>query len=170
MLRFGVGKRAEGTNGQCVGTAGGDVAELPAFLALGVFRGGKHLFEPSVSGEEVDGGENGVSVGRGHCDNHGGSGLLFTRFRVWVKITRRENGDSPGIADGLMKRGEQLVIVREEEGKRNGVNQQLCFVWSGFENVPRRVPYREGFVQSQSEGGKVGGIGGGRGVKIGTEQ
>jgi len=84
-----------------------DLAELPAFLALGVFRGGKHLFDSPVPGEEVDGGEDGVSVGRGHYKNHGGGALLFPGLCVWVKVTRRENGDSPGIADGLMKRGEE---------------------------------------------------------------
>jgi len=119
MLRLGVGERAEGTNGQSAGATGRDVAELPAFVTLGVFRGGEHLFDSPVPGEEVDGGEDGVSVGRGHCNNHGGGVLLFTRFRVWVKLTQRENGDSPGIADGLMKRGEELVIVRGEEGERD---------------------------------------------------
>jgi len=69
------------------------------------------LFNPPVPGEEVDGGEDGVSVGRAHCDNNGGGGFLFTRLRVWVKVRRRENGDSPGIAEGLMKRGKELVIV-----------------------------------------------------------
>jgi len=88
MLCFGVGEGAEGTNGQCAGTAVGDVAKLPAFLTLGVFRGGKHLFDSLVSGEEVDRGEDGVSIGRGHCNNHGGGALLFMRFRVWVKVTR----------------------------------------------------------------------------------
>jgi len=87
MSCFGVGERAEGANGQPAGTAVGDVAELPAFLTLGVFRGGKHLFDSSVSGEEVDGGEDGISVGRGHCDNHRGGVFLFTRFLVRVKIT-----------------------------------------------------------------------------------
>jgi len=111
MLCFCVGERTEGTNWQRAGTAGRDVAELPAFLKLGVFGGGKHLFDSPVSGEEVDGGENGISVGRGYCNDNGGGGLLFTRFHVWVKVTRRENGDSPSIADGLMKRGEELVIV-----------------------------------------------------------
>jgi len=119
MLRLGMGERAEGADGKRAGTAGRDMAELPAFLALGVFRGGEHLFDSAVPGEEVDGGEDSVSVGRGHCNNHGGGVLLLTRFRVWVKVARRENGDSPGIADGLMKRGEELVIVRGEEGKRN---------------------------------------------------
>jgi len=111
MLCFGVGERAEGTNGKSAGAAGRDVAKLPALLALGDFGRGKHLFDSPVPGEEVDGGKDGVNVGRGHCDNHGGGGFLFTGFRVWVKVTRRENGDSPGIADGLMKRGEELVIV-----------------------------------------------------------
>ena len=111
MLRLGVGERAEGADGEQARTVGRDMAKLPAFLTLGVFRGGEHLFDPLVPGEEVDGGEDSVSVGRGHYNNHGGGVLLFTRFRVWVKVTCRENGDSPGIADGLMKRGEELVIV-----------------------------------------------------------
>jgi len=104
------------------------MAELPAFLTLGAFRGGEHLFDSPVPGEEVDGGEDSVSIRRGHCNHHRGGVLLLTRFRVWVKVTRRENGDSPGIADGLMKRGQKLVIVRGEEGKRDGVNQPLRFV------------------------------------------
>jgi len=111
MLRLGVDERAEGADGKRAGTADGDMAELPAFLTLGVLRGGEHLFDSPVPGEEVDGGEDSVSVRRGHCNNHRGGVLLLTRFRVWVKVTRRENGDSPGIADGLMKRGEELVIV-----------------------------------------------------------
>ena len=35
----------------------------------------------------------------------------FMRFRFRVKVTCRENGNSPGIADGLMKKGEELGIV-----------------------------------------------------------
>jgi len=99
MLRLGVGERAEGADGKRAGTAGRDMAELPAILTLGVFRGGEHLLDSPVPGEEVDRGEDSVSVGRGHCNHHGGGALLLTRFRVWVKVTRRENGDSPGIAD-----------------------------------------------------------------------
>jgi len=72
MLCFGVGKRAEGTDWQSAGTAGRDVAEFPAFLALGVHSGGEHLLHSPVLGEEVDGGEDGESVGRGHCENYGG--------------------------------------------------------------------------------------------------
>ena len=87
------------------------MAKLPAFLTLGVFRGGEHLFDSPVPGEEVEGGEDSVSVGRGHCNHHGAGVLLLTRFCVWVKVAHRENGDSPGIVDGLMKRGERLVIL-----------------------------------------------------------
>jgi len=119
MLRLGMGERAEGADRQRAGTVGRDMAELPAFLTLGAFRGGEHLFDSPVPGEEVDGGEDSVSVGRGHSDNHGGGALLLTRLCVRVKVTRCENGDSPGIADGRMKRGEKLVIVRGEEGKRD---------------------------------------------------
>jgi len=72
MLGFGVGERAEGTDWQCAGTAGRDVAEFPAFLALGALRGGEHLLHSPVSEEEVDGGEDAESVGRGHGDNHEG--------------------------------------------------------------------------------------------------
>jgi len=43
-----------------------------------------------------------MSVRRGHCDDNGGGGFMFTGLRVWVKVTSRENGDSPGIADGLV--------------------------------------------------------------------
>jgi len=86
------------------------------------------LFDSPVTEEEVDGGEDDVSVGWGHCNNHGGGALLLTRFRVWVKVMRRENGDSPGIADELMKRGKELVIVPGEESKRDGVNKKLGLV------------------------------------------
>jgi len=72
MLCFGVSEPAEGTNWQCAGTAGRDVAEFPAFLALGVLRGGEHLLNSPVSGEEVDGWEDGESIGQGHSDEHGG--------------------------------------------------------------------------------------------------
>ena len=64
MLYFGVGEQAEGTNGESAVTGIGDVAELPAFFTLGVFRGGKHLFDSPVSAEEVDRGADGLSVGR----------------------------------------------------------------------------------------------------------
>ena len=77
------------------------------------------MFDSPVLGEEVDGGEDRVSVGWGHCHNHGGGALLLSRLHVWVEVTHRENGDSPGIADGLVKRGEKLVIVFGEEGKRD---------------------------------------------------
>jgi len=72
MLGLGVGERAEGTNWQCAGPAGRDVVELPAFIALGVLRGGEHLLHSPISGEEVDGGEDGESAGRGHSDDHRG--------------------------------------------------------------------------------------------------
>ena len=106
----------------------------------------------------------------GHCDNNGGGGFLITRFRVWVQVTCRENGDSPGIADGLVKRGKELVIVKGEESKRDGVNQELRFVRSGFEDFAWGVAYRKGFVQPRGKGSKIGGIRGGGGVKVGTEQ
>jgi len=51
MLRLGVGERTEGADRQCALTAGRDVAKLPAFLALGVFGGGKHLFDSPITGE-----------------------------------------------------------------------------------------------------------------------
>jgi len=72
MLSFGVGEPAEWTDWQCAGTVGRDVAELPAFLALEVLRGGGLLRNSPGLGEEVDGGEDGESRGRGHSDNHGG--------------------------------------------------------------------------------------------------
>jgi len=87
------------------------VAKLSAPFALGILGGGEYLFHSSVSEEEVERGEEGQSVGRGHRDNHRGGSLLLTRFRVPVKVTCGENRDSPGIADGLVKRGEELGIV-----------------------------------------------------------
>ena len=119
MFCFGVGERAEGTDGQRTGTAVRDVAKLPALLPLGVPGGGEHLFYSSVSREEVERGPEGRSVGRGNRNNHGGGPLRFTRFRVPVKVTCRENGYSSGIADGLIKRGEELAIVSEEEVERD---------------------------------------------------
>ena len=50
------------------------------------------------------------------------------------------------------------------------MNQELRFVWSGFEDVPRRVAYRKGLVQPRGEGREIGGISGGGGVKVCTEQ
>ena len=38
------------------------------------------------------------------------------------------------------------------------MNQQLRFVWGGFENIPRRVAYRKGLVQPGGEGSEIGGI------------
>ena len=105
------GKRAAGRDRQRAGTAVRDVAELRAFLALRVLGGREHLFHSLVSTEEVERGEEGRSVGRCHRNNHGGCPLLFTAFRVRVKVTCSENGDSPGILDGPMKRGEELIIV-----------------------------------------------------------
>jgi len=87
------------------------VAKLPAFLTLGVSGEGEHLLHSLASREEVERGEKGESVGRGHRNNHGGCRFLTARFWVRVKVTRRENADSPGIADGLMKRGEELVVI-----------------------------------------------------------
>jgi len=50
------------------------------------------------------------------------------------------------------------------------VNQKLRFVRRGFENIPRGVAYRKGLVQPRSESSEVAGVGGGRGVEVGTEQ
>ena len=66
----------------------GDVAQLPALLSLEAFGGGEHLFNSSVSRQEIDGGEEGKSVGRGHRKNHGGGCFLTSRFRVRVKEMR----------------------------------------------------------------------------------
>ena len=69
-----------------------------------------------------------------------------------------------------MKRGEELAIVRGEESKRDGVNQELCFVRSGFQEIPRGVAYQEGHVQPRSKGSEIGGVSGGVGVKVSAEQ
>jgi hypothetical protein len=69
-----------------------------------------------------------------------------------------------------VKRGEELGIVRGEECKRDGVDQELCFVRSGFEEIPRGVAYRKGFVQPRGKGSEVRSIGGSGGVKVGTAQ
>ena len=50
------------------------------------------------------------------------------------------------------------------------MNQKLCFVWSGFEKIPKGVAYRKGLVQPRGKGSEIGGISGGGGVKVGTEQ
>jgi len=50
------------------------------------------------------------------------------------------------------------------------VDQKLCFVRSGFEEIPRRVAYREGLVQPRGKGSEVRSISRGGGVKIGPEQ
>jgi len=50
------------------------------------------------------------------------------------------------------------------------VNQKLRFVRGRLENIPRGVAYWKGFVQSGGEGSEVGGISGGGGVKVSTEQ
>ena len=66
MLRFCMCERAEGADRQRDGTAVRDVAQFPAFLALGVSGGGEHLFHSPISGEEVEQREEGESVRRGH--------------------------------------------------------------------------------------------------------
>jgi len=63
------------------------VADLPALLTLVVFEGAKNLFNSPVSGEEIDGGADEVSVGLGYGNNHGGGLLPFTRLWVRVKVT-----------------------------------------------------------------------------------
>ena len=50
------------------------------------------------------------------------------------------------------------------------MNQKLCFVWSGFKKIPRGVAHWEGLVQPRSKGSEIGGVSGGRGVKVSTEQ
>jgi len=50
------------------------------------------------------------------------------------------------------------------------VNQELCLVRSGLEDIPRRVAYRKGLVQPRGQGSEIGSIRGGGGVEIGTEQ
>ena len=50
------------------------------------------------------------------------------------------------------------------------MDQKLCFVRSGFEDIPRGVAYRKGLIQPRGKGSEVRGISGGGGVKIGTKQ
>ena len=50
------------------------------------------------------------------------------------------------------------------------MDQKLCFIWSGFEEIPRGVAYRKGLVQPRGKGSEVRSISGGGGVKVGTEQ
>ena len=88
MLCFAVRERAEGTGGEFTGTAVRDVAEFPALLAFGVLGGGEHLLHSAVLGEEVEGGEEGESIWRGHRNNHGGCCFVTARFRVWVELAR----------------------------------------------------------------------------------
>ena len=163
-------EQAEGTDGQFAEAAVGEVAELPAFLALGVLGGGGHLLHSSVPGEEAERGEEGESIAQGHGNNHRGCRSLTTGFWVRVKVTRGENRDSSSIVDALMKSGEELAIVGGEEGERDEVNQDLCLVWSGFKKIPRGIAHREDLVEPCSKGSKIGGVSGGRGVKVCTEQ
>jgi len=65
MLCLCMGERAEETDGQRAATGIGYVAELLAFLALGVPGGGEHVLDSPVSGEVVERGAEGESVGRG---------------------------------------------------------------------------------------------------------
>jgi len=69
-----------------------------------------------------------------------------------------------------MKRGEELGIVCGEQRKRDGVDQKLRFVWSGFDEIPRGVAYRKGLVQPRGEGSNIRGRSGSGGVKVGTKQ
>jgi len=87
------------------------VAKLPALGPLSGLGGGEHLFDPAVAGEEVDRGEESLSVRQGHCDNDRCSSFLTMGLTVGVEVAIRDNGDSPGIAEGLMKRGEQLIVI-----------------------------------------------------------
>jgi len=50
------------------------------------------------------------------------------------------------------------------------VNQELCFVRSGFKKIPRGVAHWEGLVQPPSKGSEISGVSGGQGVKVGAEQ
>jgi len=50
------------------------------------------------------------------------------------------------------------------------VNQELCFVWSGFQKIPRGVAPRDGLVQARSKGSEIVGVSRGGGVKVSTEQ
>jgi len=69
-----------------------------------------------------------------------------------------------------VKRGEELGIVGGEECKRDGVDQKLCFVRSGYEEIPRGVAYRKGLVQPRGKGSEVRSMSGDGGMKVGTEQ
>jgi len=88
MLCFCMGERAEGTEGQWAGTGVSDLAELQAFLTLGLLGGGKHLFDFPVLRGEIAGWEEGESLGRCYGNNYGGGSHLFTGFRVRVKVKR----------------------------------------------------------------------------------
>jgi len=68
-----------------------------------------------------------------------------------------------------MKRGEELVIVRGEKVERDRLNQKLCFVRSGFEEIPQGVFYHKGLFQPCSKGSEVGGVSRCGGVKVGAE-
>ena len=50
------------------------------------------------------------------------------------------------------------------------MNQKLCFVRGGFENIQRGVAYWKFLVQPRGKGSEIGGMSRGRGVKVGTEQ
>jgi len=69
-----------------------------------------------------------------------------------------------------VKRGEELGIVRGDENKRDRVNQRLCLVRGGFDEIPRGVAYRKGLVQPRGNGSEIRGVSGGGGVKVSAEQ
>jgi len=60
-------------------------------------------------------------------------------------------------------------MVGGKESERDGVNQKLCFIWSGFKKIPRGVAHREGLVQPCSKGSEIEGVSGGGGVKVSTK-
>ena len=115
--------------------------------------------EPIVStSRRVDGNDN------------GGGSLALPGLCVGVVISGGEDAYVLGVEDPLRKAREELLRVLWEEGKREGVDGELCFVGGEAEGQPGRLAHRERFVKLAGKGVEIWREGRGGGGRVGDEK
>jgi len=163
----------EGANGadrRGGGAPGGDMAVSPAVLALGVPVGRVRTLNSSRAAEESNRGAHRKHVPWVDGNDNGGGSLALPGLCVGVVISGGEDAYVLGVEDRLRKVREELLRVLWEEGKREGVDGELCFVGGEAEGQPGRLAHRERFVKLAGKGVKIWREGRGGGGRVGDEK
>ena len=115
-------KRAKGTDGRFLFAAVFNVSKLPAFLALGLGRGGVGSFHCAGAPVQVDGWKQILDGLRIDVDNHRIGLFLESGSTIRIEEAGAEDRDVLGVEDRFRQLGHKVSIIPWHEWDGQGVN------------------------------------------------